>query len=364
MERVSRLDEDGMTYRENGAALIAVVLITLALFAVGHGLLGLSLGELAAARAGVRVLEANVAAESSVNVVLGSPGPSWLDSLQVGGERLVVSGSFGRADGSATVWRLAREAWWIEGTGRVGTAEARTARLAWAVDPLERVLALRGAITVALGSPVTITGSVDAGAPAAIDAPLDPNDCDPWAAELGARYAVESLAPIATLPSADSLPSLGRLDFAALLAAADVTVMGVVTPTPLESSGSCVVTEPSNWGDPERPWRACSDHLALRSSAATLHVDGGVGQGVLIVDGDLVLSGGVRFYGLALASGALHVEGGSELVGLGIAAGGAVVAAGGVVRASACWATRALSAMRSDLGRLRAMPNLPALGPL
>jgi len=352
-----------MRREDSGAALVAVVLITLALFAIGHGLLGLSLGELAASRAAMRLVESNTAAESAVNLVLTGSGPSWLDSVPVGGERTAISRPFGRAEGSATVWRLSAESWWVEGTGRVGIAEARTPRLAWAMDPLTRVLALRGAISVGLGAPVTIAGSVDASAPAAVELPLDPTVCDPWMTQLDAHYALEPLAPVATLV-ADTLPPLGMLDFAGLLDAADVTVAANVSPSPSEALGACVITEPTNWGDPERPWRPCGQHFALRKAVGSLRVAGGAGQGVLIVDGDLVLDAGARFYGLAIASGALRVESGGELVGMAVTTGGADVAAGGLVRASACWAALALAANRAQLGRLRPMPGQGALGPV
>jgi hypothetical protein len=347
---------------DRGAALVAVVLITLALFAIGHGLLGSSLGELAAARAGLRLFESNAAAESAVNLVLGAPRPPWLDSVAVGAERAAVSRPFGRAVGSAAVWRLTAEAWWVEGTGRVGNAEARAARLAWSMDPLTRALALRGAITVGLGAPVTIAGVLDVSAPAAADPPMDPTACDPWMTQLDAHYALEPLAPVATLV-ADTLPSLGILGFTDLLDATEVPLAANVTPSPSEALGSCVITEPSNWGDPDQPWRPCGQHFALRKSLGSLTVDGGSGQGVLIADGDIVLTGS-RFHGLLIASGSLRVESGGELVGMAIATGGTEIAAGGVVRASACWAVRALAANRAQLGRLRAMPGQGALGPV
>jgi hypothetical protein len=352
-----------MSRDERGAVLVAVVLITLALFAIGHGLLGLSLGELAASRAAMRLFESNAAAESAVHLVHAGPGPSWLDSVPVGGERTAISRPFGRAVGSATTWRLSAESWWVEGTGRVGTTEARAARLAWAMDPLTRVLALRGAITVGLGAPVTIAGSVDASAPVAIDPPMDAAACDPWLTQLDAHYALEPLAPVATLV-ADTLPSLGLLDFANLLDAAEVTVAGSVSPSPSESLGSCVITDPSNWGDPERPWRPCGQHFALRKSVGSLRVTGGAGQGVLVVDGDLALDAGARFYGLVIASGALRVESGGELVGMALTTGGGDIAGGGLVSASACWAVRALASSRARLGRLRPMPVEVVLGPV
>lgn len=345
-----------------GAALVAVVLITLALFAIGHGLLGLALGERAASQAAVRLLEASTAAESSVHLALGGPGAVWMDSVAIGGERLVVDRSFGRAWGSASAWRLSRETWWVEGSGRVGRAESHTAHLAWAVDPLTRVRALEAAISVGSGSPVAIAGSVDVVAPASVEAPLDPSDCDPWVADLVAYYAVEPLVPVAV--SADTLPALGLLGFDDLLARSDVVVAGAVSPAPVESAGTCVVDEPANWGDPERPWRPCGAHLALRRSAGSLTIDGGAGQGVLVIDGDVVLQGGAHFYGLVLARGALRVEGGAQLVGMGTASGGVYVAAGGLVRASPCWVARSLEAHRSELGGWKTMPGQGLLGPL
>jgi hypothetical protein len=351
-----------MRRSDAGAALVAVVMITLALFAIGHGLFGLALGERAASRAAVRLLESSAAAESSVHLALAGPGAAWMDSVPIGGARVVVDRPFGRAWGSAAAWRLAREAWWVEGHGRVGRMEARIARLAWGTDPLARVRALDAAVSVALGSPVAIAGSVDVAAPASVDAPLDPRDCDPWIADLVAHYAAEPLAPVALL--ADTLPSLGLLSFDDLLGSADVAVAGSVSPAPVESGGTCLVDEPASWGDPERPWRPCGAHYALRRSIGSLVVDGGAGQGVLVVDGDVVLGGGARFYGLVLARGALHVENGARLVGMATASGGVYVAAGGVVRASACWVARTLAAHRTDLGGLRAMPGMGRLGPL
>jgi hypothetical protein len=352
-----------MRRSEAGAALVAVVMITLALFAIGHGLFGLALGERAASRAAIRLLESSAAAESSVHLALTAGGAAWMDSVAAGGApRVVIDRPFGRAWGSAAAWRLSREAWWVEGRGRVGRTEARIARLAWAMDPLARVRALDAAVTVALGSPVAIAGSVEVAAPASVDAPLDPSDCNPWLVELAAHYAEEPLAPV--VMSADTLPSLGMLSFYDLLASADASVTGSVSPAPVESAGTCVVGAPSNWGDPERPWRPCGAHFALRSSVGSLLVDGGAGQGVLVVDGDVVLEGGARFYGLVLARGALHVEDGAQLVGMATATGGVYVAAGGLVRASACWVARTLAAHRADLSGLRAMPGMGRLGPL
>ncbi|HSH74321.1 MAG TPA: hypothetical protein VLA09_01340, partial [Longimicrobiales bacterium] len=86
--------------------------------------------------------------------------------------------------------------------------------------------------------------------------------------------------------------------------------------------------------------------------------------GLLLVNGDLTLTEGVHFHGLALVRGRLLVEGGASFEGLAVAQGGAEVAADGRVRASACWAVRALEAQRGTLGRLIPVPGVGEIGPL
>lgn len=91
---------------------------------------------------------------------------------------------------------------------------------------------------------------------------------------------------------------------------------------------------------------------------------GGVGQVVLVVDGDLTLAAGTRLYGLVLTSGLLRVESGASLEGMAIAAGGVLIEAAGSVRASACWAARALAHQRATVGGLRPLPGTGLIGPL
>ena len=353
-----------MSTGRSGAALVVVVLLTLALFALGHGMLALSLGELAASRAAVRHLEARAAADAAVNRMLSAPGFTWMDTLPRGDARAGGTSALGRAESSGVLARLSDEAWWVEGVGRVGVAESHAARLAWALDPLARVVVLRGAVTIGAGSPVTLAGTLDASAPAAVEPPLTPADCAPWTSALEARYLADPLAAVATLDAADTLPRLGLVDFTSLLAEVEDLAAVSGTPGPVEAMGACAVSEPWNWGDPERPWRPCGPHVPLRGSAASLQVSGGVGQALLVVDGDLTLADGARLFGLVVASGMLRVQDGASLEGLALAAGGVHVASGGRIRGSACWAARALAAQRASLGRLRRVPGVGSIGPL
>ena len=347
-----------------GAALVTVVLLTLAIFALGHGMLAVAVGELAASGAAARHFAAQAAADAAVHRILGAPGFAWMDSLPRGDPRAGGTSTLGRAESSGVLARLSDEAWWVEGVGRVGVAESHAARLAWALDPLARVVALRGAVTVGAGSPVIVAGTLDASAPAAVLPPLNPADCALWTSAFEAHYLADPLLPVATLDAVDTLPRLGLVDFRSLLGEVDDLVAVGGSPAPVETMGACAVSEPWNWGDPERPWRPCGRQVPLRGSAASLQVRGGVGQALLVVDGDLTLADGARLFGLVVASGMLRVQDGASLEGLALAAGGVHVASGGRIRGSACWAARALAAQRATLGRLRRVPGVGWIGPL
>jgi hypothetical protein len=341
---------------------VGAVLITLALFAIGHGLLTLSLAELSASRAGVRHLEARTAAESAVRRVLRAPGAAWMDSVATRGDREIGAWSVGRAAAAARVWRLSREAWWLEGRASVGGATSRSARLVWALDPLARVMAFDAVVTVGAGATSFVDGIIDAGAPAAVASPLQPGDCDPWLAELLAHYGSITLDAVGAMAAGDTAPRLGALEFDDLLGAATIRPAGSGTPAPADAAGVCAEEESWSWGDPEHPWRPCGRHLVLRGAVGDLDVQGGTGQGMLVVDGDLTFHSNARFYGLALVTGTLRVEGGARLHGTAVASGGAYVGPGSEVRGSACWVARALAANRAVLGAFRLVPGVGPLG--
>jgi hypothetical protein len=354
-----------------GAVLVFVVLLMLALVGMGHAVLIVSLAELSASRAAVRQVTSRTAAESGVAKVLRVPVGAWADSVPVGGVRPVVSLSLGRAVASGSVRRLGGEAWLVEGEGWIpGRAPERAARLAWSLDPLTRILALDGALTVAPGAPVLLAGVVDVATPVDSEPPLTDQDCASWAAMLTAHYTQAPLSAVALDGAAfdrQGLARLGLFDAADLLAGArpfDVVTASNGTPGPVERLGACATEEPWGWGDPDRPWRPCGTHLPLRVAPSDLAVVGGVGQGILLVDGDLTLAASARFYGLVLVTGTLRLEGGAALSGLGVARGGVEVDTSARVWASPCWAVRALTASRPALGGLVALEGVGPVGPL
>jgi hypothetical protein len=350
---------------QRGAVLVFVVLFMMALIGLGHGLLVASLGEEAASRAASRQLVARAAADGAVRLALRATPAVWMDSVPVGGSRVGGSARLGPVDTDVTLQRLTRESWLIQGRARFpGGIEVRSARLAWRYDPLDRIESLAGVLTTAAGASWSLAGVVDASAPVQARPPLDPADCAPWQSALETHYAGSALALADVVPSPPDDPSLGLLDFASLLDAAEIVVTGAGTPAPVEALGGCLVDAPWGWGDPEEPSRPCGPHLPLRGGVGHVAMVGGVGQGMLVVDGDLDLTTGARYFGLVVVSGTLRLDAGASLDGMALAGTGVTVAAGARVQGSACWAVRALAAQRGRLGRLFAAPGVGALGPL
>jgi hypothetical protein len=112
--------------------------------------------------------------------------------------------------------------------------------------------------------------------------------------------------------------------------------------------GSCNTQDPSNWGDPRDPQGTCGGYFPAVWSESDLVLDGIRGQGVLMVNGDLTLAGGVEFQGPVLVKGTLKTTGvGGRITGAVIARaislGRAAVLGAPVVRYSRCAVSRALT---------------------
>jgi hypothetical protein len=105
---------------------------------------------------------------------------------------------------------------------------------------------------------------------------------------------------------------------------------------PSYSGSACQLQDIRNWGAPNAPGTPCDHHRPVILVQGDLEVDGGVGQGTLLVEGDLLLGGGFTFAGLILVGGDLRIRGrGTRVVGavqVGGPAGGVSTHLGGEVR--------------------------------
>jgi hypothetical protein len=127
-------------------------------------------------------------------------------------------------------------------------------------------------------------------------------------------------------PALDSaaLATFADTDFDGLRALAALTVAGgtrLVGPSLI--GGVCNVRDADNWGSPLTPGGPCGRYFPVVWSAGDLTVTGGQGQGVLLVDGNLVIGGGFTFHGVVIVRGGVASEGpGGVIVGALVAVGG------------------------------------------
>lgn len=171
--------------------------------------------------------------------------------------------------------------------------------------------------------------------------------------------------PLVVDPTINStnLFDFGGFDYDDLAAAASIILSsdpGLIQP--VVTSGVCDTSFDYNWGAPENgAGHPCYDYFPI------IHHTGGelrirdatsVGQGILLVDGDLRIEDNFRFYGIIIVKGSIRFEDdGTQIMG-GIIAGEIDrVRDGAGVQYSSCVMNRVLSAVN-----LSFLINLEALG--
>ncbi len=144
----------------------------------------------------------------------------------------------------------------------------------------------------------------------------------------------------------------------------DVTGLGgTINNTWPDSVGSvCKTSTLTNWGDPYHPSGACGGYFPLIYHGGSVTIQsGGIGQGILLVDGDLDLRGNFEFYGIVIVQGALGVQGSGNRVFGGVMASNAdfdpeSLVGGSVVNNSTCAVQRAIL-NNSALSRARPLQS-------
>lgn len=316
--------------RNRGSVLAFVVLLALALLALGHAILVGAEGAYTASRAYASIVEGDAASSGALVESLESGWQVWMDSLATGGigaePPTVKEGIVTEVE-----WRrLSHEAWLLTAaSSRGGRTPIVRRRLAWIYDPEARIEALPGIVSVGIGAPVELFGSVtgDTSAVGAVDA-----------------------------------PTLGLLELPVLLALADaVGPRGV--PGPVERLGACDAGSPWNWGSLSDPTGPCGSHVALKGRVGDLEIESGEGRVVLIVDGDVLVRGGAELEGLLVVSGQVTLSAGATMTGRVLASGGIRVDAGAEVIGSGAAAAEVLRALRSRLGLALPLHAAHRLGP-
>lgn len=166
--------------------------------------------------------------------------------------------------------------------------------------------ALVSAVDAAIGGEVRIVADTACGDTSSAAVVLAPS------ASLTIDSALVGTAPSVAhdAAAADSATYLrfGNVWWSDLAAAADIRITSAahVTPGPVTSGGSCVRVQ-SNWGDPTAPSSPCAARLPIVYAAGDLTIDGGLGQGALLVDGHLLITGPFTFSGQIVARGGIEM---------------------------------------------------------
>ena len=83
---------------------------------------------------------------------------------------------------------------------------------------------------------------------------------------------------------------------------------------PIGTSTTCTTSQTSsnnNWGEPDRPAAVagCVNYFPIIYVSGNLTINGGRGQGILLVGGDLAVQGGFEFFGPVIVRGSLKTSG-------------------------------------------------------
>ena len=353
-----------------GYVLVGVLLLLLAITGVGHTLLVMTRSELFVSRARWEVLTRRFAAETGLD--LTSRGMTGTDSLPR--REWVSTGSADvppRARYEARAVRLSREVLLIHSAAWLDTEPGRDRQvgLYWAMDPVARFSAARGVLES--GGPVQVgAGSVvDPSVIHETPAPWPEAFCDRFRPDVDTLF-IHGLSPQGELhedPRAEPgdevalgaveprLPSLGLLGHDALMEGADLHVSGTVSPAPIDRLGRCAVTHPTNWGAPMDASDPCIAYRPLVKSEGSLIVDGGQGQGVLLIVGDAIFRSAARYYGLVVVAGDLEITEESEIYGLVRVRGVVSLRGRSRIVGSACAVLSALGAAE----QLRELSSIP-----
>lgn len=146
----------------------------------------------------------------------------------------------------------------------------------------------------------------------------------------------------------ESLMNFGDLTWDDMVAMADKRIYSAPAIGPsLNADGTCNRSPLGNWGAPTDPSHACFNYFPIIYAANDLQLSGGVGQGILMVNGNLKVTGGAEFYGPVYVKGTLTTTGSGGHFWGGVVAGNAdietnTVLGNAVITYSSCAVQRAI----------------------
>ena len=223
-----------------------------------------------------------------------------------------------------TITKLNDNTFWVmsEGQASMGNAQVKSrARTNAYVRLAYPELRVRGAVTTAGNIDISGASNIRGSDQTSANANLRQWDqCDDIPPEdlagvsVGTGATVQGADRIAGSPAVDrttlATDSMTYIRYGSerwqdLVANADIVLDSTMTvnPLPVGTDTTCTATS-MNWGEPSRQsgWiKGCKNRFPIVYHRGDLHLrSNGRGQGVLLVDGDLVVNGRLEFYGLII----------------------------------------------------------------
>jgi hypothetical protein len=324
-----------------GFALVAAIT---AIVVIGALITGIFFASTQEYRIGSNTLlqaRALTAAEYGLNVVLAQDGTvapdsgwnaDWNNALGTG---QVITRQYLPRDGSVDTLRVTRldaKSFFVMSEGRAGVAGNSRAQARRRVGALIRLVMpninFLGALTARgqarIGGSSFINGNdvPPAGwacGPAGAALPgLAVSDADSLTASgCTGLTCVQGDPKVIETPAAadpDTYFKYGETDWAQLTGmASKIIPSGSITGLGprLRADGTCDVGDPLNWGDPIKDVAPgpCENFYPIIYATGDLSISGGIGQGILLVEGDLQVQGGAEFFGPVIVKGRLKTTG-------------------------------------------------------
>ncbi len=258
----------------------------------------------------LRLEEARAAAETGIAVETASWSPS-LGSLAVG-DRAELVGVTARGRYRGHVRRLDTEIFLLrfEGISSDGLARQPTAVLLRTPSPPAFPAAV-AALEVSLDGWVQVDGRDECSTGESVPALVVPH------ADLIRAEACQRVPCLLGEEPVAIDPDLAAPTIRHLVGGATVRLdPGSYTPGPTVRNGTCDTDDVTNWGDPFATVAGCAEWAPVVLVDGDLTLSGGWGQALLLVTGNLTLIDGAVLHGGAIVEGRLSVTGtGGEILG-------------------------------------------------
>lgn len=373
---MARMDMDNGGFALLGvifALLIIAVLATAGLFAGTQ--------ELRVASAGENADQALYVAENGVTHVLADWDPVSRDSMEFWEADTIDGTISGEGAWQVEVLRLSERVYFVRGQGSVyrgGSLQNQVsrsvgitaARPSIELDP-PSALTTRGPTEVRGTAEVHGEDEVPPGWTSVCTDPLE--DKPGILSDDASNVSTSGSGEITGSPAVDEDPTIddstftqfGETSWEELTEMATITVgPGTINTTQPDSTvdGGCIKSNELNWGNPLDSDAACGDYYPIiHAQGDHLRVQsGGIGQGILLVDGDLDLRGDFLFHGIVIVQGNFETQGSGNRVRGGVMAGNTyfedqTMTGGSVVGYSGCAVKRAIE-MNEALQRPQPLP--------